>query len=165
MLVLRKTRYFDTKRAGPVIVQLLLSFSIANLHVFFCCRPPFYSRTCLSTYFIKREIQYTVHMYSPTCVVLDTTGYIHRSTCIYNQHSFSPVANQSMRCLQSAVKSERLHFKPVDSQIWHLPRPTGLTGRVDRLDRSGLYSPSRIRFFVKSFYVILLVKGYVFPGL
>ena len=53
----------------------------------------------------------------------------------------------------------------VDSQIWHLPRPTGLTGRVDRLDRSGLYSPSRIRVFVKSPYVILLVKGYVFPVL
>ena len=51
----------------------------------------------------------------------------------------------------------------VDSQIWHMPRPTGLTGRVDRLDRSGLYSPSRIRFFVKSPHAILLVKGYVFP--
>ena len=50
----------------------------------------------------------------------------------------------------------------VDCQFWHLPRPTGLTGRVDR---SGLYSSSRIRFFVKSPHVILLVKGYVFPGL
>ena len=53
----------------------------------------------------------------------------------------------------------------VDSQIWHLPRPTGLTGRVDQLDRSNLYSLSRIRFFVKSPHVILLVKWYVFPGL
>ena len=51
----------------------------------------------------------------------------------------------------------------VDSQIWHLPRPIGLTGRVDRLDRSGLYSPSRIRFFVKSPHVILLVKGVRLP--
>ena len=53
----------------------------------------------------------------------------------------------------------------VDSQIWHLLRSTGLTGRADRSDRSGLYSPSRIKFFVKSSHVILLVKGYVFPGL
>ena len=53
----------------------------------------------------------------------------------------------------------------VDSQIWHLPRLTGLTGRVDQLDRSSLYSPSRIMFFVKSPHIILLVKGYVFPGL
>jgi len=53
----------------------------------------------------------------------------------------------------------------VDSQIWHLLRSTGLTGRADRSDRSGLYSPSRIIFFVKSPHVILLVKGYVFPGL
>ena len=41
----------------------------------------------------------------------------------------------------------------VDSQIWHHSRPTGL------------YSLSRIWVFVKSFHVILLVKGYVFPGL
>ena len=53
----------------------------------------------------------------------------------------------------------------VDSRILHLLRPTGLTGRAGRSDRSGLYSPSRIRFFVKSPHVILLVKGYVFPGL
>ena len=53
----------------------------------------------------------------------------------------------------------------VDSQIWHLPRLTGLTGWIDRLERSGLYSPSRIRFFIKSPHVILLVKGYIFPGL
>ena len=53
----------------------------------------------------------------------------------------------------------------VDSQIWHLLRSTGLTGRADRSDRSGLYSPSRIMVFVKSPHVILLVKGYVFPGL
>ena len=53
----------------------------------------------------------------------------------------------------------------VDSQIWHLPRPTCLTGRVDRLDRSGLYSPSKIRFFfVKSPHVILLVKGTSSPA-
>jgi len=50
-------------------------------------------------------------------------------------------------------------------QIWHLPRPTGLIGRSDRLDRSGMYSLSRIRFFIKSPHVILLVKGYVFSGL
>ena len=53
----------------------------------------------------------------------------------------------------------------VDGQIWHLLRSTGLTDRADRSDRSGLYSPSRIRVFVKSPHVILLVKGYVFPGL
>ena len=53
----------------------------------------------------------------------------------------------------------------VDSQIWHLLRSTGLTGQADRSGRSGLYSPRRIRVFVKSPYVILLVKGYVFPGL
>src|SRR6185437_390507 len=53
----------------------------------------------------------------------------------------------------------------VDSQIWHLLRSTGLTGRADRSDRSGLYSLSRIRDFVKIPHVILLVKGYVFPGL
>ena len=59
-----------------------------------------------------------------------------------------------------------LTFKPsVDSQIWHLLRSTGLTSRADRSDRSGLYSPSRIRVFVKSPYVILLVKGYIFPSL
>ena len=50
----------------------------------------------------------------------------------------------------------------VDSQIWHLLRSTGLTGWADR---SGLYSPSRIRVFVKSLHIILLVKGYVFPVL
>ena len=50
----------------------------------------------------------------------------------------------------------------VDSQIWHLPM---LTGRADRSDRSGLYSPSRIRVFAKSPFIILLVKVYVFPGL
>ena len=27
--------------------------------------------------------------------------------------------------------------KGVDSQVWHLLRPTGLTGRADRSDRSG----------------------------
>ena len=53
----------------------------------------------------------------------------------------------------------------VDSQIWHLLRSTGLTGRADRSDQFGLYSPSRIRVFIKSPNVILLVKGYVFPGL
>ena len=53
----------------------------------------------------------------------------------------------------------------VDSQIWHLLRSIGMTGRADRSDRSGLYSPSRIRVFVKSPHVILLVKGYVFPGI
>ena len=53
----------------------------------------------------------------------------------------------------------------VDSQIWHLLRPTGLTGRADRSDRSDLCSPSRIRVFVKSPHVILLMKGYVFPSL
>jgi hypothetical protein len=30
---------------------------------------------------------------------------------------------------------------------------------------TGLYNPSRIMIFVKSPHVILLVKGYVFPGL
>ena len=44
----------------------------------------------------------------------------------------------------------------VDSQIWHLLRSTG---RADRSDRSGLYSPSRIMVFVKSPHVILLVNG------
>ncbi|KAG2563442.1 hypothetical protein PVAP13_8KG352606 [Panicum virgatum] len=53
----------------------------------------------------------------------------------------------------------------VDSQIWHLLGSTGLTGRADRSDRSGLYSPNRIKVFVKSPHVILLMKGYVFPGL
>ena len=53
----------------------------------------------------------------------------------------------------------------VDSQIWHLPRPTGLTGRADWSNRSGLYSRSRIKIFVESPHVILLVKGYVFLGL
>ena len=53
----------------------------------------------------------------------------------------------------------------VDSQIWHLPRPTGLTDRADRSNRSGLCSPSKIRVFIKSPYAILLMKGYVFPGL
>ena len=61
---------------------------------------------------------------------------------------------------------ESMHAREsVDSQIWHLLGPTGLTGRAGRSDWSGLYSPSRIRFFVKSPHVILLVKGYVFPGL
>ena len=63
------------------------------------------------------------------------------------------------------VKLTKKQGAYVDSQIWHLLRPTGLTGRAGRSDRSGLYSPSRIRFFVKSPHVILLVKGYVFPGL
>ena len=46
----------------------------------------------------------------------------------------------------------------VDSQIWHLLRPTGQTGLV-RIVRVEL------GFFIKSPHVILLVKGYVFPGL
>ena len=53
----------------------------------------------------------------------------------------------------------------VDSQIWHLPRLTSLTGRVDQLDRSSLYSPSRFRVLIKSPFVNLFLKGYVFPGL
>ena len=63
------------------------------------------------------------------------------------------------------VKLTKKQGAYVDSQIWHLLRPTGLTGRAGPSDRSGLCSPSRIRFFVKSPYVILLMKGYVFPGL
>ena len=44
-------------------------------------------------------------------------------------------------------------------------QPNLASAEADRSDRSGMYSPSRIRFFVKSPHVILLVKGYVFPGL
>ena len=57
------------------------------------------------------------------------------------------------------VKLTKKQGAYVDSQIWHLLRSTGLTGRADRPDRSGLYSPSRIRVFVKSPHVILLVNG------
>ena len=60
------------------------------------------------------------------------------------------------------VKLTKKQGAYVDSQIWHLLRSTG---RADRSDQFGLYSPSRIRVFVKSHNVILLVKGYVFPGL
>ena len=49
----------------------------------------------------------------------------------------------------------------VDSQFLHVLRQSGLTGRADRSDRSSPYSPSRVRVFVKSPFVILLVKGYV----
>ena len=38
-------------------------------------------------------------------------------------------------------------------------------GRPVRSDRSGLYSPSRIRLFVKTLFIILLMNGYDFPGL
>ena len=40
-------------------------------------------------------------------------------------------------------------LQPVDSQNWHVLRPTGLTSRVDRSNRSGLYSPNRIKVFCK----------------
>jgi hypothetical protein len=40
----------------------------------------------------------------------------------------------------------------VDSHFGNVLRPTGLTGRAGRSDRSRLYSPSRIRVFcVESF--------------
>ena len=46
--------------------------------------------------------------------------------------------------------------RTVDSQIWHLPRPTGLTGLVCTVR-------VELCFFVESPHVILPVKGYVFP--
>ena len=58
----------------------------------------------------------------------------------------------------SDEQGQAVHEQAVDIQIWYLPRSAGLTGPVDRLDRSGLYSPSRIRVFVKSPHIILLVK-------
>ena len=55
-------------------------------------------------------------------------------------------------------------FADVDVQplCW---QPKLARAEADRSDRSGLYSPSRISVFVKSPYVILLVKGYIFPSL
>ena len=53
-------------------------------------------------------------------------------------------------------------LQQLSTQCW---QPNLAPAEVDRSDRSGLYSPSRIRVFVKSHHVILLVKGYVFPGL
>ena len=73
--------------------------------------------------------------------------------------------HQDSSCFLACETHQKAGGAYVDSQIWHLLRSTGLTGRTDRSDRSGLYSPSRIRVFVKSPHVILLVKGYVFPGL
>ena len=53
------------------------------------------------------------------------------------------------------VKFTKKQGAYVDSQIWHLLRSTGLVCIV-RVE---------LGFFVKSPHVILLVKGYVFPGL
>ena len=82
-----------------------------------------------------------------TCQLpLQTVGIIHIQQLLANLDTMSTLVRDTL----------------VDSQNWHLPK---LTGRADRSDRSGLYSLSRIRVFVESPHVILLVKGYVFPGL
>ena len=67
--------------------------------------------------------------------------------------------HQDSSCFLACETHQKVGEAYVDSQIWHLLRSTGLTGRADRSDRFGLYSPSRIRVFVKSPNVILLVKG------
>ena len=79
-----------------------------------------------------------------------------------------------MSCARARTQDIVLQYKPffslslgrkwandmlgVDSQIWHLLRPTGQTGQVCTVR-------VELDFFVKSPHVILLVKGYIFPGL